>query len=243
MEWWHNYFDETYLRFWVTLTPERVQKEVNGIINYLDIKPGQSILDVPCGNGRITVPLAQRGFKVTGLDISNYMLNLGKKEVEKNHLDVDLVKGDMRNIPHKNEFDAAIAIFQPLGMFGKKEDDLTFLNSINHSLKKEGKFLLETRHRDAVEKKEVNEYWEYDGTVILQNSSFDPFTSIRTQTLKWLENGRWKEKKSLGLYYTVTEIISMLEDTGFKVKKTYGDFMNGEFKINKNNIIIISEKI
>jgi ubiquinone/menaquinone biosynthesis C-methylase UbiE len=237
--WYENYFDQTYHRFWVTLTPERAQKEVEALINFLDLKPGQSILDVPCGEGRIAIPLAEKGMKVTAMDISDYMLNL----VRDSNQDINIVKGNMKHIPFSNEFDAVISIFHPLGMLETKEDDIEFLNSIYNSLKIGGKFIVESGHRDCIVRaSNEDQYWEYDGTVVLESWKFDPLSSIRKGVLKWLENGEWKEKHSVSRYYTATNLIEMLESCGFKVKHIYEDFDGNDFSIESRDIILIAEK-
>jgi len=73
--WWETLFDETYLKLWGPhLTEERTQCEVGRMKQLLDLQPGMEVLDLCCGQGRLTVPLAQRGYRMAGLDLSEYLL-------------------------------------------------------------------------------------------------------------------------------------------------------------------------
>lgn len=56
---------------------------------------GGEILDLGCGTGRVTIPLAQRSFRITGLDIVPEMLEFAKKKASK--LSVDWVEADVRD--------------------------------------------------------------------------------------------------------------------------------------------------
>ena len=58
-------------------------KEVDFLINVLNIAPGDSVLDVGCGTGRHSIELASRGYSVTGIDLSTGMLAQAKEKAEK----------------------------------------------------------------------------------------------------------------------------------------------------------------
>src|SRR2546429_3597127 len=111
--WYKTFFGEDYLHIYEpVLTPERTQREVDGIVNLLALPQGSSILDLCCGHGRHAIPLARHGYKVTGQDLSEVFLREAEKEALAKGVHVDWLHGDMRNIPFENEFDAVINIFR-----------------------------------------------------------------------------------------------------------------------------------
>jgi SAM-dependent methyltransferase len=68
--WYSGFFDDDYLRVFDPVVPqERTAAEVNGVVGQLGLAPGARLLDLCCGQGRHTVPLARLGFRVTGLDL------------------------------------------------------------------------------------------------------------------------------------------------------------------------------
>src|SRR2546430_15828484 len=79
--WYKTFFGEDYLHIYEPiLTPERTQRDVDGIVNLFALPQGSSILDLCCGHGRHAIPLAQRGYMVTGLDLSEVFLREAEKE-------------------------------------------------------------------------------------------------------------------------------------------------------------------
>ncbi len=106
MPWWELYFNELYLRMLETiLTPDRTAQEVAGALGVLDLKPGVRILDLCCGQGRHAVPLAQAGYRMTGLDRSSYLLGKGQHAAQEAGVEVQWVRGDMRWLPWQSQFD------------------------------------------------------------------------------------------------------------------------------------------
>src|SRR5207245_1010127 len=72
--WYETFFEgEEWLLLATTRDAERTLAEVEFVASQLPA--GARLLDVPCGTGRISVPLSERGFRVAGLDISETVLN------------------------------------------------------------------------------------------------------------------------------------------------------------------------
>ncbi|WP_439681202.1 class I SAM-dependent methyltransferase [Embleya sp. MST-111070] len=63
------------------------------------IRPGERVLDMGCGTGRFTVPMAERGARLSGLDISRSMLDVAERKLSERGLAADLREGDMAAIP------------------------------------------------------------------------------------------------------------------------------------------------
>jgi ubiquinone/menaquinone biosynthesis C-methylase UbiE len=74
-------------------------------------KYGEPVLELACGTGRITIPLAEKGIKITGLDISKSMLSQAKKNSKEKGVDVEWVKADCRDFRLKKKFNL---IFFPI---------------------------------------------------------------------------------------------------------------------------------
>ncbi|HXX78690.1 MAG TPA: class I SAM-dependent methyltransferase, partial [Ktedonobacteraceae bacterium] len=150
-QWYKTFFGEDYLRIYEPiLTTERTQREVDGIINLLALPQGSRILDLCCGHGRHSIPLAQRGYKVTGQDLSEVFLHEAENEAEAKGAHVEWMHSDMRNIPFANAFDAVINIFTAFGYLETQEEDQQVLRQVSKALKPDGLFLLETLHREAL---------------------------------------------------------------------------------------------
>src|SRR6266852_647631 len=112
--WWQHFFDDDYAYVWQgILTPERTSSDLAGLDRLLQNLGAKRVLDLGCGTGRITVPLAELGYFVVGLDFSPVMLAhaaTAAAEKTKGHR-VLLCRGDMRRLPMRDAVDAIICLF------------------------------------------------------------------------------------------------------------------------------------
>ena len=142
-EWWGTFFGPDYLRMY-RFDPTRTRQEVDGVLDILGLKPAASVLDLCCGQGRHAVELARRGYEVTGLDASGFLLREARKAARRRRVAVAWVRGDMREIPFRNRFDAVVNLFTSFGYFRTKAEDLAVLRGVRRALKPSGHLLIDT---------------------------------------------------------------------------------------------------
>src|SRR5512134_2779502 len=107
-EWWNDFFSGLVVEFWrAAMTPETTRAESGFLAERLGLEPGSRVLDVPCGDGRLALSLAERGCRVTGVDISEGFLEAGAVQAKKRGLDVAWRRSDMRDLPWRGKFEAA----------------------------------------------------------------------------------------------------------------------------------------
>src|SRR5882672_10668810 len=69
--WFETFFHGVTLDLWrKAIPPEQTTAEAEFLIDHLNCDPGARVLDVPCGNGRLSFEMAKRGLRVSGVDIS-----------------------------------------------------------------------------------------------------------------------------------------------------------------------------
>src|SRR3984893_11902735 len=141
--WYVDFFRSDYLNVYGhTFTEERAQKEAGFVATALELKPGASVLDLCCGQGRHAVQLAKRGLRVTGLDLNSEYLELAQKAAEANNAKLETVTADMREIPFENNFDAIVNMYSSFGYLESEAEDLKVLESAAKALKAGGRLLL-----------------------------------------------------------------------------------------------------
>lgn len=96
------------------------------------------ILDAGCGTGRHCIPLMQEGYEVTGLDLSQNMLDVFKKKAEAEGLEPRIFRKDMKEIDFADEFDAIICMNSAFGYLLTDEDILQTLKAFHGALKPGG---------------------------------------------------------------------------------------------------------
>jgi SAM-dependent methyltransferase len=244
MPWWDIYFNELYLRMFETiLTPERTAQEVAGVMTMLDLRPGSRILDLCCGQGRHAVPLAQAGFRLTGLDRSEYLLGQAKSAADGAGVEVQLVRGDMRQLPWRERFDACLSLFSAFGYFEDDAENEQVLHQVERALKPGGVFLLDVSNRDyCLLHLWPNAWRRVGGATILEESTFDPLTSSFTATFTWVEEGKSESLTHVVRHYTAPELSGMLKRAGLVPIAHYGDFQGDELNLYSSRLIVIAEK-
>lgn len=144
-------FGVDYLYFeLVDMTDDRNDAETAEIVDMLQLKPGDRVLDAPCGHGRIANRLASRGMAVTGVDLSGVFLNLANVDAARMAADVDYHFGDLRRLPVDGTFDAALSWFTSFGYFDDA-DNKHVLAEYRSRLRPGGKLLIESLHRPFVQ--------------------------------------------------------------------------------------------
>src|SRR5438105_1262105 len=107
-DWHRTFFSGIAMELLHGLMPaEQTQNEVEAIVRWLDLKPGGRILDFPCGDGRHSVPLAERGYHVTGIDLSTEALAYARQSVGERPMRLELRNADMRDALEADAFDGA----------------------------------------------------------------------------------------------------------------------------------------
>ncbi|MCJ7459642.1 MAG: class I SAM-dependent methyltransferase [candidate division Zixibacteria bacterium] len=244
MKWWEKFFDEYYPEVYSHLE-NLTSREVDGIVRVLGLKPKKMILDLCCGYGRHCLELARRGFRVTGYDFSSYFMERARKEADSLKLKVKFIRGDMRKLPFKSEFDAVINMYTSFGYFQNEKEDLQVLRGVNKALKEDGLFLLDTINREFLLKNFQRKMWApKKGFFMLDESVFDLFTSRQETTRTLIFENRPKREYFFSFRsYTLTEMIYNLKRTGFVVEQVFGDFDFKEYSIDRPRMIILAKKL
>ena len=138
-------FDEDYLYFYEEMLTERTPEEVERIVALFDLRSGGEILDCPCGHGRISNGLAERGYSVTGIDQTELFLEQARADAKARGVDVEYVRGDMRELPWHEQFDGLVNWFTSFGYF---DDDTNraVLKQFHDALRPGGRLVLETQN-------------------------------------------------------------------------------------------------
>lgn len=138
-------------QFYTELTAEGLSKRKKASytkkeLNYLKkiLNKKDKILDLACGYGRFTIPLAKQGYNIEGIDITPSLIKKAKQDAKKEKVKVIFKVGDIRKLPYKNEiFNKIICMWSAFLELSKKSDQIKALKEIIRILKKDGFVFLE----------------------------------------------------------------------------------------------------
>jgi SAM-dependent methyltransferase len=240
--WWEDYFDETFVSLYRDfLTPERTERETEGLREMVPLAPGAEILDLACGWGRHSVSLARAGFRVTGLDLSETLLARGRKRAAAADVPVDFVRGDMREVPWRDRFDAVLSLYSSLGYFLSDHEDLRVLRGVRGALRAGGVFVLETMHRDhIVGDYAARDWWEADdGTMVWVEREFDAVEGVSREWTRWSKGARSGEKYHELRIRSATEWDALLRQAALVPVDWYGDWELAPFIHTSEDLIVV----
>ncbi|MCP4653721.1 MAG: class I SAM-dependent methyltransferase [Candidatus Omnitrophica bacterium] len=185
------------------------------------------ILDVGCGTGRHAIELAKRGYKITGIDLSESQLIRAKEKAKQANVEVDFRQIDARKLPFTNEFDLVIMLCE--GGFSLMEtDEMNFeiLKNATKALKNNGKLIFTTLNGLFPLFHSVKEFYASvakEGSAVCQDCSFDVMTFRDHNTVVFEDDaGNKKELKCNERYYVPSEITWLLKSLEFKKIDIFG---------------------
>lgn len=207
--------DEDYFYFYASqLNPDRTRQDVENVWSRLALEPKMNILDLACGYGRIANPLAERGCHVTGLDISEYFLELARKDADDRKVEVEYVVGDMRSIPWEARFDRIFNWFVAFGYF-EDDENKQVLAQMFKALKPGGRAAIETWQRDYAIQLPDTRAVQRDDNVMVDKRWFDPLTGRLEHERLLLRDGRTRRENFFIRLPSFNELQDWMAAVGF----------------------------
>jgi ubiquinone/menaquinone biosynthesis C-methylase UbiE len=220
---WYESFFET--DEWLLLASAREPElELAFVVSHLE--PGARVLDLACGTGRISVPLAEQGFDVAGIDISNRVLGVAREAAP----DLDFRQGDIRELPWEDgSFDAVINMWTAFGYFDSQAEDERALAEVARVLRPGGVFILDTVNQAALIRGFQHQGWSElaDGTLMLEKRVHDLATGRSQAFWTFLKDGGKRELAFDHRVYTVAEYGELLDRAGFHERQVFGSHGTG----------------
>ncbi len=210
---------------------------------FLNLIETGSVLDLACGTGRLAIPLAQKGFNVTGLDVSESMLALAREK--SSDLPIAWVQGDIRDFHLNETFDLILMAGNAFQALLTEAEQLQMLKCVRKHLNPSGLFVFNTRNPQENDFKDVTEFdfWhrfqdhQGEDVQVYGKQQSDPSQQIVTYTTKRV----WKNKETntiLQLRFTsYDQLMKLLTQAGLDVCDVYGDNQKAPFHKGSASII------
>jgi len=205
---------------------------------------GKSVLDLCCGPGRCSIALAKRGFQVTGVDRTSYLLRKAQAKARAAHVRLELVQKDMRDFARPDSFALVLSMFTSFGYFDNKQEDLTVLENMFSSLQPGGACLIEVLGKERLARilQATTSMDLPDGTTVVERHKIiDDWTRVRNEWLV-IRNSRVKSFKFHHTIYSGQELRDRMERVGFAAVKLHGNLDGDEYGPDAERLIAIGRK-
>jgi SAM-dependent methyltransferase len=213
---------------------------------------GGPVLEIACGTGRVSIPIARLGFAVTGLDIVPGMLERARSKAA--GLPTRWVEGDARTFDLGEQFRLIFVTGNAFQAFLTRADQEALLERVRTHLHDEGQFAFETRNprwanletRDA--EADWPTYTDSSGREV-RRSKTQAYDHV-AQILHWTTYRRWREGEEehtkvtrIALRYTFPqELAALLYYNGFSIIRQYGDWNLEPLTAASTSIIVVCRK-
>ncbi|MBI4553565.1 MAG: methyltransferase domain-containing protein [Candidatus Latescibacteria bacterium] len=248
-EWYTQAFRLDYLRVYPHRNDDEARRQVEFLIRTLRLAPGLDVFDLGCGDGRHAIPLARRGYRVTGLDLSGDLLDRARERARTLGLTITFIRGDMRDIPYDEAFDLVVCFFTSFGYFQEDEENERVLHAIARALRPAGRFFIDYLNRDYVLQTLVpHDRREQDGLIIEQERwvTGEPDrtgSAVRiNKRVTVTEAGVSRTYEESVRMYTLAELTAMAARAGLTMTHTFGEFDGRPFGADTPRLIVVGTK-
>ena len=195
---------------------------------------GGPVLELACGTGRLTVPLAATGVDITGVDRSPSMLEAARSRASRHQVDVSLQERDMRDYDLGRQFKLIFISTNSFSHLLEQEEIESCLRCTRDHLSPEGRFVIDiftpSARKLARDENEIYTVGEYDDPdergriVVTETKRYNVATQVNHAIWRYTNTDtseNWEIPFSLRMFYP-QEIRALLRYNGFAIENTFG---------------------
>lgn len=219
---------------------DRAEAEVAVLARLLGehgVPSGGRILDTACGIGRHALPLARRGYRVTGFDIAPTYVERARERAAVQSGDAEFFVGDVRDVgaqlAERGPFDAIVNMFTSIGYYGRASD-LALFQGLGAKASSGAVMVVQTTNRDWLVQHFESEGVDTAGAFrILQRRKLNLRRSTIHNDWEFYEGSGSSLRILLKLQlahmvYGVEELRGLVEEAGWEFVKGLGSQRGGE---------------
>ena len=237
MEWYQNWFNQIYADLYAHRNVEQAEKQVEVLLEAIQLPPVATILDVGCGAGRHLATFLNKKHQAFGMDLSVQLLNLAEQPKR-------LVRADMSKIPfQKQTFDLVTSFFSSFGYFKTPKQDLKMFQQMKDLLKPKGWLFLDLAHRDVVLQNLIPyDEREFQDYKVIQKRSVEGRIVIKDIEIINSKCEKQNYQECLRLY-SLSELKDILATENIQLVKVFGNEKGDEFTEKSPRMSLILRKI
>ncbi|WP_085043773.1 class I SAM-dependent methyltransferase [Ensifer aridi] len=187
-----------------------------------------SALELGIGDGRVAVPLSERGVKVDGIDNSDSMLKL---LAERTNM-VNAWKGDIANFSSEQRYGVIYCVYNTFRYLLTRESQIACLRSASAALADDGALVMEMNIPALdgfISRQKTSTLCLDSENTILSADIHDPLNQTLTTTVLWFSGTSVKSLPHRARYVYHQELDTMAECAGLELAERWADWARGEF--------------
>lgn len=219
---------------------------------WLKRRANGNILELCCGTGRLTIPLTQEGYNITGVDNSTSMLKQAIEKANKLNIPIKFIESDIRTLDLSEAYDIVFIPFNSIHHLYTNQDFFDVLGNVRKYLKEDGYFIFDcfnpNIHYIVNSEKDENiiaEYSTKDGrkVCIKQTMTYENKTQINRIKWHYYINGEFNSTQNMDMrLFFPKEIDAYLSISGFEIIDKFGGFGEEIFDNKSEKQIFVCKK-
>jgi SAM-dependent methyltransferase len=216
-------------------------------------KYGSPVLELACGTGAYLVPLAEKGIRIIGIDISDEMLQRAREKAESRNVSVEVQKGDMRDFQLNQRFPMILLLGNSFQHLLTREDVEQCFSAVKKHLTPGGRFVVEVFNpslkilsRNPNEIVLDSKYKTSDGTTVLNGKvNYDAATQINHVTWYYQNTATGKSKQFIFAMrqFFPQEFDALFVHNDFNIEQKFGDRDGSAFESQSPRQIVVARQL
>ena len=245
--WYEDFFQGITCEIWENAIPTEVTKqEVDFLLEELTLQKGQHILDIPCGFGRHAIEFSNRGFQVTGIDISETFITGLTEKVNSEKLTIQVIQADILSVQLPEMYSAAVCLGNSFGYFDHGKMSV-FVEKVASSLTPGGRFIINS---GMIAESILPNFQNYAnnksytiGNITMEvTNTYKVEESFMISHLTYTQDGKKEEHSFKHYVFTLSEVKRLLQSFGLSTIATYSSTSKKEFNLEDQQIYIVAKK-
>jgi SAM-dependent methyltransferase len=242
--WYESFFTPLALDFWRAAVPASATAEECGFLAAnLGVEPPARLLDLPAGFGRHALALAQRGYRITGIDIAPEAIAAAREEARALGVEAHFEVGDMRSAPPGAPYDGAYCFGNSFGYLSH-EDTKSFVRNIFAAIRPGGRWAIDTGSaaESLLPHPVTDRTLEAGGIAYSVRNSYDAQAGRLLQSCV-LTRGTTRQTAEISYgIYTVAELCRLLSAEGFRIVSAFGSLDGRPFQLGDRRLLLVAER-
>lgn len=228
--------------FWVAVAPAG-DTDLPFLEGILGVSGGRKILDVACGVGRHSIPLARRGYRVTGVDLSTACLDEAQRRAEAEQLAIAWHRGDMRELPWRDRFDGALCFGNSFG-YCDRAGTRAFVRSLADALKPGAAFVLETgaMAESLLPALQTRRWMEVGDILFFSSATYEASLSRLDIEYSFLRGGVRETRMAHTWIYTIGELRELFASVGLTVEQLCASTAGEPYRLGDPKLLLVARK-
>ena len=240
-QWFKNWFDSPYYHLLYKNRDDNEAKIfIDNLNNYLSLPQKSFLLDLACGKGRHSIYFEQKGFVVTGVDLSEQSIQFAQQFENAN---LSFFNHDMRLPFRVNYFDAVMNLFTSFGYFENEKDNLRVIQSAATAMKPDAVMII-----DFMNSEKVLRNLKENETKTVNNINFHICKKVSNRFI--IKDIEFEDKGKQFSFFEKVKALNLedfkgyFEKSGLQLIDTFGNYQLQNFDAQQSDrLILIAKKV